>query len=187
MLRLVLLTLFVTMIGSGCSTIQLQSDYSPKTDFSRLQTYDWLLSGDKPSNDVRINNDLVISAVREAVEADLQGKGFKRAQDGQPDFVITWFGAIKQKIQSESINHFYARYGYGAIYRDPYWNTQPQTVEVGEYEEGSLIFDFLDPKTNELIWRGIGSDRIKEGESDSQVKSNLKIAVTKILASFPPQ
>jgi len=187
MLRLSILSMLAAVLIAGCSTIQVKSSYNPKTDFSGLKTYSWLRDNDKPSDDERINNELVVEAVRAAVEKDLQAKGFQKNVTGQPDFVITWFGAIEQKIRTENIDHFYARYGYGALYRDPYWNTQPTTVEVGEYEQGSLIFDFLDPKGHELIWRGVGSDRIKEGQSDTQVKNNISAAVTQILANFPPK
>jgi hypothetical protein len=187
MLRLSLLSLLVLSFVVGCSTIQVKSDFNPKTDFSRLKTYRWLNNQDKPSDDIRINNEFVINAVRAAVEKDLQGKGFTRVDNDQADFVIAWFGAIEQKIKSENINHFYAPYGYGTLYRDPYWNSQPTTINVGEYEQGSLIFDFLDPGSHTLLWRGIGSDKLKDDQSESQVTQNIKAAVTQVLAGFPPQ
>ncbi len=186
MLRINLLLLLVLSFTAGCSTVQVKSDFNPKTDFSRLKTYQWLKSNDKPSDDVRINNEFVINTIRAAVEKDLQTKGFTRVDNGQADFVIAWFGAIEQKIKSENIDHFYRPYGYGTLYRDPYWNAQPTTVNVSEYEQGSLIFDFLDPGTHTLLWRGIGSDTLKENQSERQVIQNLNAAVTQILAGFPP-
>ena len=187
MLRFCLLSLLVLSFAVGCSTIQVKSEFNPKTDFSRLKTYRWLNNKDKPSDDIRINNEFVINAVRAAVEKDLQGKGFTKGDNAQADFVIAWFGAIEQKIKSESINHFYSPYGYGTLYRDPYLNSQPTTINVSEYEQGSLIFDFLDPRSHTLLWRGIGSDKLKDDQSESQVTQNLNAAVTKILAGFPPQ
>lgn len=187
MLRFSLLSLVVLSFIVGCSTIQVKSDFNQKTDFSRLKTYRWLSNKDKPSDDIRINNEFVINAVRAAVEKVMQGKGYTRVDNDQADFVIAWFGAIEQKIQSENIDHFYAPYGYGTLYRNPQWNSQPTTINVREYEQGSLIFDFLDPKSHTLLWRGIGSDKLKDNQSESQVTQNLNAAVAKILAGFPPQ
>jgi len=186
MMRFSLLSLLILSVIAGCSTIQVKSDFNPKMDFSRLKTYSWLGTVDKPSDDIRINNEFVNKTIRVAVEKDLQGKGFTRVDSGQADFVITWFGAIEQKIKADNINNFYSPYGYGTLYRDPYWNNQPTTMNVREYEQGSLIFDFLDPRTHTLLWRGIGSDKLKEEQSESQMRYNLNAAVTQILASFPP-
>ena len=176
----------IILIVSGCSTIQVTSEYNPKRDFSSLKTYAWLNDKDKPSDDLRINNELVISSVRDATEESLESKGFVKTKRDQADFLISWFGVIEQKVKAESITHFYAPYGYGTLYRDPAWNTQAQATALKEYEKGSLIFDFLDPKSNTLMWRGIGQDRIVEGQLDEKIKKNLHLAVRQILADFPP-
>lgn len=186
MLRFSLWFLLVLSFAAGCSTVQVKNEFNPKTDFSLLKTYSWLKSNENHGDDVRINNEFVIKTIRAAVEKDLKDKGFTHLENGQGDFVISWFGAIEQKINAESIKHFYAPYGYGALYRDPYWNSEPTKMNVSEYEQGTLIFDFLDPKNQALLWRGIGRDRLKEDQSESQVKYNINAAVTQILAGFPP-
>jgi len=187
MTRVSLWLLIVLFLAAGCSTVQVKNEVSPGTDFSRLKTFSWLAQTENPSDDIRINNEFVINTVQAAVEKNLQKKGFTRVEDGQGDFVISWFGAIEQKLNAESITHFYRPYGYGALYRDPKWNSDPTKMNVSEYEQGTLIFDFLDPKTQTLIWRGSGSDRLKENQSESQVKYNINAAVSQILADFPPQ
>lgn len=185
MLRTGLLGLLVLFVA-GCTAIQVTSDYNPKTDFSRLKTYAWLSEADNPSENVRINNKLVIDSVRVSVERNLDSKGFAKAEREQADFLITWFGAIDQKIKTENINHFYRPYGYGTLYRDPYWNTQPTVTNVTEYEEGSLIFDFLDPKNHALLWRSTGRDKIVKGQPEDKVRKNIDKAVSQILIGFPP-
>lgn len=185
MLRIGILSIGL-MVLSGCSTIKVSTDYNPNTDFSTLKTYGWLHTVDQPSENVRVNNDFVRSTVREGVEEALAAKGFVKSDRESADFVITWFGAIEAKLKVENINHFYAPYGYGTLYRDPYWNSQPSIANVTEYEEGSLVFDFLDPQRHALIWRGKGKGKIAEGEPDEVVRKNLKSAVEDIIADFPP-
>lgn len=185
-MKRVILLCVVVLLLSGCTTLKVTSDYSPNTDFTTLKTYGWLHDIDQPSENVRVNNDLVRTTVREAVEEALAEKGFVKTDRDSADFVITWFGAIETKLKAENINHFYAPYGYGTLYRDPYWNSNPSIASTTEYEEGSLLFDFLDPKRQSLIWRGQGRDKIVEGEPDDVVRKNLKAAVKSILADFPP-
>ncbi len=186
MLRLSLFSLLLMFFFIGCSTVQVKTDFNPGTDFSGLKTYRWLGAQDDPGNDVRINSELVVKTVQIAVDNELMAKGFVKDDSGQPDFVVTWFGSIDKKIRSESMNHFYRPYGYGTLYRDPYWNSQPTTMNTVEYEQGSLIIDVLDPGRQTLLWRGFGSSRLKQNQSTSQVTNNLNSAIRRILTDFPP-
>lgn len=175
------------LFAASCSTLEVSSNFNPKTDFSRLKTYAWLNDVDHPSSNVRVNNELVRNSVREGIEEDLAAKGFiKSEQRDTADFLVTWFGAIEQKLKVENINNFYAPYGYGTLYRDPYWNSNPTVTKTKAYEEGSLIIDFLDPKHQALLWRGTGKDRIEAGQPPETVKRKLKESVRMILANFPP-
>ena len=186
MMKHIILLCVMVLALPGCSTLKVTSDFNPNTDFTRLKTYGWLHSIDQPSENVRINNDFVRGAVREAVEEALGEKGFVKTDRDSADFVITWFGAIETKLKVENINHFYAPYGYGTLYRDPYWNSNPSIASTTEYEEGSLVFDFIDPQKQSLIWRGSGRDKVVEGEPDEVVRKHLKAAVKSIIADFPP-
>ena len=177
----------VTLLVAGCSTIKVGSDYNRNTDFSKLKTYAWLNETDNPSDNVRMNNKLVIDSVRTSVEKDLNSKGYTKADRESADFLITWFGAIEEKIKAQNIDHFYSSYGYGTLYQNPYWNPQSQVTNIKEYEEGSLIFDFLDPVNHTLLWRGIGRDKVVEGRPEDVVRKNIDRAVRKILADYPPK
>ena len=132
MKRIILLCVMALALP-GCSTLKVTSDFSPNTDFSGLKSYGWLHAIDQPSENVRVNNDFVRSAVREAVEETLDEKGFVKTDKDSADFLITWFGAIETKLKVENINHFYAPYGYGTLYRVPYWNSNPSIASTTDY------------------------------------------------------
>lgn len=176
----------LVFLFAGCSTVKVESDYNRNIDFSQLKTYAWLNEKDNPSDNVRMNNKLVIESVRASVEKTLNSKGYVKTDSDKADFVITWFGAIEQKIKAQNIDHFYSSYGYGTLYQNPYWNPQSEVINTQEYEEGSLIFDFLDPENNTLLWRGIGRDKVVEGRPDDVVRQNIDKAVRQILAGYPP-
>ncbi len=178
-------SLLVVSIVCGCSRVKVTNDYDSAVDFSTMKTYAWLQVVDSAGNDARINNSLVKDTVREAVEKVLKEKGYVKAETENVDFQISWLGAIDKKVTSDSINHFYRPYGYGALYRDPQWNKDP-TLAVREYEEGTLIIDFLDPENHSLIWRGEGSEKISEEKSHKEAKQVIHRVVSQILKQFPP-
>ncbi len=59
-------------------------------------------------------------------------------------------------------------------------------MNTRKFEEGTLIIDFLDPATHTLLWRGTGSAEVVAGRPENEVTENVKRAVRKILAGFPP-
>lgn len=185
-MRIAIFLGLLVMLFSSCSTVKVESDYSTKVDFSKLKTYAWLNETGHTSDNVRMNNKLVVDSVRDSVENTLNAKGFVKTDSEKADFLITWFGAIEQKIKAQNIDHFYSSYGYGALYQNPYWNPQSEVINIKEYEEGSLIFDFLDPENHTLLWRGIGRDKVVEGRPEDVVRQNIDKAVRQILADYPP-
>jgi len=172
------------LLVAGCTTLQVTSEFNPKTDFTRLKTYAWLDGAEKRGNDVRIDSELVTTAVRQSVEDVLAARGLKKVEAATADCLVTWFGAIEQRLTVENIDHFYARYGYGALYRSPQWNPQ-STGQAVDYEEGSLVIDIIDSTTHSLLWRGSGRDKIVAGRPETQVRANIKAAVNRILAELP--
>ena len=184
MKKLGLLTILLVCI-SGCSTLQVGTEAVPDIDYSRLSTYNWLNDQDSPGSDIRVNNEMVVNSVRNSVEKALKLKGYQKADRNSADILVVWFGAIEKKLNSENIDHFYRRNGYGALYRDPRLNPDT-TISSTEYEEGRLIIDILDQKTHTVIWRGEGTRKIIKGRTESQVRKNLEDTVKKILAGFPP-
>ncbi len=175
------------LLCSACSTLNVNTDFNPEYDFTRLKTYAWLDKDSVPSSDTRINNDLMIARVRNAVEKSLEASGFVKDDGGSADFRVSWHGAIQKKLQVDTIDHFYSSYGYGALYRDPFMGgASTRTSTAREYEVGTLIVDILDPVHHKLIWRGSGSDRIGNDTDPEKSTQKINAAVSAILKDFPP-
>jgi hypothetical protein len=171
---------------TGCSTLTVQTDYEPQYDFSALKTYAWL-DTPAPSNDIRVNNSLIINRVVAAVNNDLKSKGYQLTDKDKADFYVNWFGGIENKIRQETINTFYGGlgYGYGAWGYGGFWPGYSQTYDV-EYQEGTLIIDIADSKSKQLIWRGTGRDYVEEKDTPEKITEGINQSVSKILSSFPP-
>jgi len=58
---------------------------------------------------------------------------------------------------------------------------------VSQYDEGTLVIDFVDRPARRLAWRGSGTGRLARNPDPDQVTKRVNEAVDEILAQFPPQ
>lgn len=166
---------------TGCTSLMVQTDYDTGYNFSKLGTYAWL-EDKAPGDDIRINNSLIIKRVVNAVNHDLQSRGYKLVSPDKADFLVNWFGYIRDRIQQETIDTYYVHPGYTTI-REYSGFSRTYTYE---YQEGTLIIDVLDGKSRQLIWRGTGQDYLAENETPEQITDRINRTVSGILKSFPP-
>jgi len=167
----------------GCAGLQVRTDYDETVDFRGRTSYAWLepplietpvAEGEVPDPFAR--NSLLDGRVRAAVERTLEARGFRKSEE-DPAFRLQYFVTLqdKTKIRPSTGGGYYGgRYG--------------GFVGVGgsssyDYQEGTLIIDFVDARTGRIAWRGwaVGSNR--EGYYSAE---RIERSVTKILAQFPP-
>lgn len=176
--------LLIALLVAGCTTLQTDSKLDTTLDFTNFETFAWLDKGALPGEDVRVRDERVRITVRDTIEQVLSDKGYRKADSGQADFVVSWFGAIEKKIKKDHLDHLYSPYGYGTLLRDPTLNSEaPQSIS--EYEEGTLIIDLLDPKDQHLIWRGTGVGQVVKDRPPETALKNLARSVSKILEPIP--
>jgi hypothetical protein len=164
----------------ACGGLKVSTDYDPEADFSGWQTYVWAERTDEGELDPRVYNSIVEGRVKVAVDRALQAKGYSEVITGDPDFLVAWHGAIDGKV---SVNTVTTHYGYGWGWYGGYGATQ---TYVNEWDEGTLIIDFIDVRENKLVWRSSVTDSITERASPEEAQRALDNAVAKILGSFPP-
>jgi hypothetical protein len=172
---------------AACAGIEVNTHYDPKA-VSRLEsfrTYAWLPQPE--GKDPRVYNDIINSYIHQAVDQELQGRGYQLVDaNANPDFRIGWQGAIDSKVDVSTVNSYY---GYGW---DPYWNPyyggvgMPYT-HVYEYEQGTIILDMVDAKANKLVWRGTAQAEVNENPSASRTQNRIGEAVHEMLSRFPPK
>lgn len=180
---LVIYCVFLT-IFLGCSATGVKTEYKKISTLAGLQTYDWLQTDSQPGENVRVNDPLVIDAVRNAVEANLEKKGYRKVEGGQADFLVTWFGAIEKKVHVESIDHFYRGYGYGPVAQQMA-TTGDQGNTTTEFEEGTILIDILNPMAYKTQWRGTGSRRLLKERGEDDAVLYIDRVVGQIFKNFP--
>jgi hypothetical protein len=161
----------------GCSTVyDVQFDYDTKTDFTNLKSYNWLPVPEKADID-----SLDVGRVQKAVNAEMQARGLKLTSDN-PDFLIAEHLGKEDKVSIRDWGYNYSPYGG---YWGGYWGPGGG-VSTYQYEEGSLILDFIDPKTKNLIWRGSAKAEVDKSRTAEEREALINEAVQKILKNFPP-
>jgi hypothetical protein len=169
--------LFLMGFVVSCSTIYgVQYDYDKQADFKSLKTYDWMTVPEKADID-----SLNVERVKKAVNAELQAKGLMMTSNN-PDFLIAEHMGKKDKVQVTNWN-----YGYGS--RGRYWGGYGGHggSSTYEYEEGSLILDFVDAKSNKMIWRGVAKAEVNNADTPEKKEKLINEAVQEILKKFPPK
>ena len=169
--------LFLMGFVVSCSTIYgVQYDYDKQADFKSLKTYDWMTVPEKADID-----SLNVERVKKAVNAELQAKGLMMTSNN-PDFLIAEHMGKKDKVQVTNWNYGYGSYGR---YRGGGYGG-PRGTSTYEYEEGSLILDFVDAKSKKMIWRGVAKAQIDDTNTPEKSEKLINEAVQEILKNFPP-
>ncbi|MFT5730102.1 MAG: hypothetical protein ACI8PB_004277 [Desulforhopalus sp.] len=179
----ILSILFMLML-SACGSVNVQTEIGAGADFAKLGSFGWLEKGDVALDGVEVRNPDVDKWVKASVEKQLQSKGYKKATNNQPDFLVSWIGAIEKKVKVDSIEHFYSSYGYGPVAAGmPLEAKKGDTVR--EYEEGTILLDVLDPINHTMLWRGRGTDRLLQGMEKGDAALYVDRVVKNILKTFP--
>jgi hypothetical protein len=168
----------------GCSTMRITSDYDPTAidACAHYKTYAWL---DLPKgDDPRVHNDLLETAIVSAVDTELAAWGYTEVTHGSPDFLIGYHIDIQGKLSVTHVNDYYG-YNYG--YWAPRYGAGYSQTYVDQYDEGTLLLDIIDGKSNKLVWRSTARAELNEYANPRERRERLESAVQKMLSDFPPE
>ena len=94
----------------------------------------------KGVKDPRVDNALIESHIRNAVEKELKAKGYSTPQSGEPQFFVAHHTAINEKLMIQQMPA-------GGAYGPGWYRPAGSVPVVHEYTEGSLVRDVIDAKT----------------------------------------
>jgi hypothetical protein len=169
--RLVLLLLSLLTI-SALAFAGAKADWDRSVDFGKFKTYSWI--------SVKTSSDIWDKRVMDAVDAQLQAKGWTKAEEGGDVGIV---GITTTKDQ-QSLDTFYSGIGGGWGWRGWGGGMGTATTQVNNYTVGSLVVDMYDPNTKQLIWRGNDSGTLSDNP-DKNIKK-LDKAVKEMFKKFPP-
>ncbi len=171
----------------GCSGLSVNTDYNPGAvaAIQEYRTYSWLPEPREGRGaDTRVNNPITIQRIKTGIDQALQEKGYQKVESGG-DFKVGWHGAIKDETNYTTYNDYYGYgwggWGYGG------WGTTTSTTTAYTIQQGSLIVDVVDSRSNELVWRGLAQAEVGQAGSPEERQARINEACQKLFAKFPPQ
>jgi hypothetical protein len=179
--------LFVVLLTLGAfgAQAQVHVDFDKKVDFTKYKTFKF-----QPGKVIRqlglkdTTSTFMNQYIAEAMTKDLATKGLTPS-GANPDLVITYVAGAKQKKEVENFMSgpgFYSPYSRFYGYRG-WWGPQWNNFWVNNYEEGTIIIDVYDAKTNELVWRAYAVSPITNYNEQKFVTKEIG----KSFKHFPPR
>ncbi|MEH6471873.1 MAG: DUF4136 domain-containing protein [Halopseudomonas sp.] len=176
--------LCLVVFVSACQPLSVSTQSDPYTDFNQYQSFDWL-----PEKEPKAagNGNLLEKQLRFAIERELQSKGIVQ-RSGNADFLISYYSSNQQKSSSQVVENasYWGDRGRYSHYDNRHlggggYSRSLETLTV-EYKEGTLVLDFVDADSKQLIWQATVQGIIDEQDPAGQ----LDEAVIKALQQFPP-
>jgi hypothetical protein len=168
----------------GCRTFNVRTDWDPGTSFDVFQRYLWVeppkVEGASPFAD----NTLLRKRVRFSLEFELNQRGFQPTEERiDADFLVTYSVILDERLR---VNGYFAGAG-GGFHRGRYggFGTIHSTARIRNYQESTLIIDFLDPNNDDLVWRGWGTGIVRTRDRNAR-HGRLEKGIRAILEKFPP-
>jgi len=81
------------------------------------------------------------------------------------DVLVNYFVVVDNKQDIETYTNYYGRR----------WRNRIIDVDVREYKEGTLIIDFIDAKTQHVIWHGSTSSTVTNNSIELEKKINQAV------------
>ena len=128
-------------LGIAAFAQDVQFDYDRATNFTVYKTYQWV-----DYKAVGVSDQLLDGDIKRAVDAQLAGKGLRRADNGG-DLLLGYRTAMSQEKQFDS-------FGWGPGLWGGWGDRRITTSTI---DVGKLVIGLFDPANKQLVWRGSAS------------------------------
>ena len=161
---------------AGCAPMRVSAHVDSHVDFTKLKTFAWGPADALPAGDPRLDaSGFFQDHMQGAVERQMLLKGYAHAgEHDTPDLRIHFHAVIRDRL---NVDAFDARRGFcsGAC-----------VTPVNEFQEGTLIVDVMDARSNRLIWRGWAQESLGNTlESQDKLVTRIDRAVHGLMRALP--
>ena len=167
------LLVFTALFFVACSTLNVQNDYDPSYDFSKVKSFA-VVHKQKEGED-----GLTVKRIEKALTQALVQKGLIQKEAKKADLVFLFHLNVTDKTE---IYTDYQMVGYGR-----FGGMVISTPRSYNYEEGKLIIDAYDPKLNQTVYRVVLTDELKHRKTPKEREEYINKAIKKSLKNFPPK
>ena len=194
-MKTILLGLALALSGLSACTSAVNVEKRANVNFSKYRTFDFAETKVKTTGDQNPPSSPVAQdRIRQAIANELVKRGLRQAT-GKPDLLVSTHSYVDQAertVYNTYAGRGYAypySVGYGGAYLPVnygYWYTPSyyQTPRTVQYTQGTVIIDFIDRRTNNLVWRGSMANPV---DDTGRLGSEFSVSAKDILDKFPIQ
>jgi len=167
------IALLLGLAALGCSQMLKVDQVFDDVDFATYKTYAWM---PRSEGDVGVSvgrQKYMEDALTKNIEQQLAAKGFAKVPENPDVLVGYWYGLVEQ--ESGSVD-------FTVDYTKDYSNRK-----VWDSGGGVIRVDLVNPKTNNIVWRGTAHGAANIDPTPDMVEKNVNHAVTEIFAQYPPK
>jgi hypothetical protein len=161
----------------SCGSIQVFSDYDSSIDFSQYKTYAYF----KPEIDQVKISDLDKRRILKSLDTEMNAKGLSKSET--PDLLIGFTTKAKEQIYVNNYSNWGWGWGWGWGFNPWLWG--PNQSSVSTRTEGTLLINFIDATTKQLVWQGKGRGGIQETSKNRDER--IALFVQEIVGDYPPE
>lgn len=147
----------------------VHTDYNHQLDFNQFRTYSW--------SKVQTDNPLWEPRIQQAVDKDLQKRGWRRVDSGG-QVMLSAVGAVRNQQEYQTFYNGMGGWRWGGFGNEA-------TTTVVNQKIGTLVIDMYDAANKQLIWRGVSSDTLSDNPEKNMDK--LQKTTDKMFKDFPPK
>lgn len=170
----------ISIAVAACATTSgtdVTFDYDTAADFASLKSFNWM-----PATGNAAADELLVKRIKNSLDTQLQAKG-RMPSSADPDFLVG------MQLSGRTING--SSTAVGVSVGIPVGRAGRVSVGGGkaipnQKTEGTLVFDFVDPKTKSLLWRATASGAVNPKATPDEQQQRINAVVAEMLAYFPP-
>lgn len=180
--------------GLGACTSGVNVEQRANVNFAKYRTFDFADTEVKTNGNKNplLRSPIAQDRIKQAIAGELSKRGLRQV-DNNPDILVTTHTYVEQAERTVYDTYPGAGYAYpysvgyrgaflpinyGAWYTPAYYSA-PRTQE---YNEGTLIIDFIDRRTSNLVWRGSMADPV---DDPGRLGTEFSKSAKDILDKFP--
>jgi len=155
----------------GC--ISVSAHKAPGVSLSQYRSFAFYEPPSTASQQVAFERSPAGQTIREEIAANLESRGLRPAAAGeQADLLVSYHMRTQQRLS-------YTDWGYPAGWGWGWYGGWYPGFDVSTYTEGTIIIDFVDAHTQQVVWRGTASQVVNHPDNPSP--HDLAKATDKVL------
>jgi len=156
-MQVALMAIVLTASSMAAFAADVRTDYDRTTNFSQYSTYSW--------GKVQTSNPFFVSRIQQAVDKQLQTKGWKLVPTGGSVTIFATDNIHNQQEMQTMYDNFgggwgwgwgWGGWGWGGGWANPGIGTA--TTTTVDQPVANLVIDLFDGSSKKLLWRGLATE-----------------------------